>query len=196
MMYHTKLYDIVDKYDCLIVDDQTIGITNKEYCRRPAKHINYLDRSKCVEGDVVYFSTLSKENYTDLEMLKAGVPVDIIDAYNLYLEHGKETNEYRCRCYSSSGRSFGASCEYTFSKFLDNEQSAPFLSVADIKFNLEQHISKTYMYQAQITNGTCYVALPRCETILNNCLHWNQICDGEFQIATHTIFQDLQMTEE
>lgn len=194
MIYHTKLYDIVDKYDCLIVDDQTIGITNKEYCRRPAKHISYRNRSKCVENDAVYFSSLSKGNHTYLDMLKAGAPVDIIDAYNLYLEHGKETNEYWCRCSPSSERSFGASCEYTFSKFLDGEQSGAFLSVADIQYNLEDHISRTFMHQAQITNGTCYVALPQCETISNSCLHWNQICDGEFQIATDTIFQALQIT--
>ncbi|CAF5169156.1 unnamed protein product [Rotaria magnacalcarata] len=79
MVHNSDLEGSSDKYDCLIIDDQSNGTAITEFGRRPIEHLMHRNHSECDELTIVYFSNLRKENWTDIMMLESGVPVDIID---------------------------------------------------------------------------------------------------------------------
>ncbi|CAF0927239.1 unnamed protein product [Adineta ricciae] len=95
MIYNTDLNGLTEKYDCLIIDDHNLAIGKNEYCRRPLESLINRNADECDEA-AIYFSTLRKHNRTSSYMIKYGAPVDTIDAYQIYLETGREDGQIDC----------------------------------------------------------------------------------------------------
>ena len=181
-MHHTDLSGLTDKYDCLIIQDRVNGIGINEFCRRTIERIISRDDGECHDDDVTDFVTMRRKNVTYGKLLAIGAAVDVIDAYNLYLENGDGQKRYWCDCTYAGPRRFGVNCEYEFDTYLDRGILAALNNLEDIFIERRDQMFATSAHQKYATNGTCYIDLFDCHVAPDVCLHWNQICDGEFPI--------------
>ena len=113
-LYDTDPSKSSDKYDCLRIIDTSMRTSARlEYCRRPLENIVRQKYDECFSYYADDFAYLKSENITSEDLIMTLIPMDIVDAYMLYLETGKrEDNGYVCYCLLNSQQSFGAVCEY------------------------------------------------------------------------------------
>jgi hypothetical protein len=183
-LYNTDLSKPSDGYDCLRMTRlETSGSESLEYCRRTTEKLVRQKSGDCPYHDPTSFTQWAQENMTDTHLQLEAIPVDIIDAYMLYLETGTGKNQFVCHCMGYEQVLFGIQCEYKYPVILPltgrGETYENFFGY--LLDSLEENLYQTPNTHFNINVETCYIDLPGCITQMGTCLHWNQICDGKFK---------------
>ncbi|CAF1317877.1 unnamed protein product [Adineta steineri] len=116
------------------------------------------------------FAQLYQLNITSEQLHLWSTPLDIIEYYELYLNHRLISNTSVVMAingfYNCTPPRFGPLCEYS----LDIHQSD--------HLTLNEIIHKYYLHEYQPTTLTCYIHVECDRGSISLCLDWSEICDG------------------
>ena len=186
-MHSTDRQRHPSKYDCLSLLELLEFKIEIDYCRRdlgeqvpigPEK-----ENRRCFNSVALTFTELRAQRISSYDLLTWCAPITVIDQYQLFLDNNATTMDlnFWCNC---SRKTFGLRCEYTFEMYqLVDEEAVDLFAANPFSFISQQYIKhkgRTSDYRWTVTNGTCYMGLFECSRNRIICLHWSQICDGQY----------------
>jgi hypothetical protein len=116
------------------------------------------------------FAQLHQENITSQQLYLWSAPMDVIERYQLYLNHlpisSKSSSMASQLFYNCTSPRFGPICQYSFDDYEPDHLS------------LNEFIYSFYQQKYDPLNLTCYTHLECNRGSTLACLDWTEICDG------------------
>ena len=176
--------DLVFEHDCLNVaasikkendPHQMISYCLTEFPSKWNVEENNLDQKYT-------FDQFYKQNITSEQLYLWSAPIDVVERYQLYLNHLSTPNQlpsiglqlfYKC-----TPPSFGTLCQYSFDYY-----EFYHLTLNDIVYDF-------YQNEYDPKNLTCYTHLKCNRGSTLACLDWTEICDGEIDCLNDGIDEE------
>ncbi|CAF4126864.1 unnamed protein product, partial [Adineta steineri] len=116
------------------------------------------------------FAQLYQRNISSEQLHLWSTPLDIIEYYELYLNHRLISNTSVVMAingfYNCTPPRFGPLCEYSLEMYQSDH------------LTLNEMIHEYYLHEYQPTTLTCYIHLECDRGSISLCLDWSEICDG------------------